>query len=79
MVRKNTMKDEVTVSVAECAVRMAGRGMLLCHKHTFALVELADGNGVELEIALLTAESEEPCGACWAAAEAGYPRIILPD
>lgn len=73
------MKDEVTVSVAECAVRMAGRGMLLCHKHTFALVELADGNGVELEIALLTAESEEPCGACWAAAEAGYPRIILPD
>jgi len=73
------MRDPVTVSVAECAVRMAGRGMLLCHKHTLALVELADGNGVELELAMLTPESEEPCGACWAAAEAGYPSIILPD
>ena len=73
------MRDPVTVSVAECAVRMSGRGMLLCHKHTIALLELADGNGVELEIAMLTDDAEEPCGACWAAAEAGYPRIILPD
>jgi hypothetical protein len=79
MGRKNTMRNQVTVSVAECAVRMSGRGMLLCNKHTIALLELADANGVELEIAMLTAESEEPCGACWAAAEAGYPSIILPD
>lgn len=73
------MREEITVPVAECAVRMTGRGMLLCNRHTIALLELADGNGVELEIAMLTPESEEPCGACWAAAEAGYPRIILPD
>ena len=73
------MREEITLPVAECAVRMTGRGMLLCNRHTIALLELADGNEVELEIAMLTPESEEPCGACWAAAEAGYPRIILPD
>ena len=73
------MSKEITVPVAECEVRMSGRAMLLCHKHTIALVELADGNGVELEIAVLRPEFEEPCGACWAAAEAGYPSIILPD
>jgi hypothetical protein len=73
------MSEEITVSQAECEVHMARRAMLLCHKHTFALVELADGNGVELEIFPLRPDLEEPCSACWAAAEAGYPRIILPD
>ena len=73
------MNQDITVPVAECEVHMAGRAMLLCHKHTFALVELADGNGVELEIFPLLPTFEEPCSACWAAAEAGYPMIILPD
>lgn len=73
------MSEETTVPVAECEVHMAGRAMLLCHKHTIALLELADGNGVKLEIFPLNLEFVEPCGACWAAAEAGYPQIILPD
>jgi hypothetical protein len=73
------MNEETTVPVADCEVYLGRRGMLLCHKHAVALIDLADGNGVKLEIYPLDPELEEPCGACWAAIEAGYPQIILPD
>ena len=65
------MSEEITVPVAECEVHMAGRAMLLCHKHTFALLELADGNGVKLEYSRATSEGctdysvISPEKTCW--------------
>lgn len=45
-------------------VQMSGRPMMLCHHHAQALVDLADGNGVKLEISALQPEPPEPCWAC---------------
>jgi len=53
--------------------------MLMCDTHARALIDLADGNGVKLQIQALDPEAQEPCQACWAAWEAERPRIILPD
>jgi len=68
-----------TVPCAICAVSMSGRLMLMCDTHARALIDLADGNGVKLQIQALDPEAQEPCQACWAAWEAERPRIILPD
>lgn len=44
------------------------RLMLLCHRHALALVDLADGNGVQLRIEPLEIQDfGEQCRACMAA------------
>ena len=49
---------------AHVMVTMSGRPMMLCHEHAQALIDLADGNGVRLEISAMLPEPPEPCWAC---------------
>ncbi|CAB4166250.1 hypothetical protein UFOVP841_30 [uncultured Caudovirales phage] len=64
---------------AHSRIYMGQRLMLLCHKHALALIDLADGNGVQLRIERLEIEDfGEQCRACMAAEpEPDTPQIIL--
>jgi len=71
--------DYNTVPVAVCEVRWGSRAMLLCSKHTFAVLEQADDSDTQTEINLLTQAYDLPCTACWAVSAAGYPDMFVPD
>ena len=65
---------------ANSRIYMGNRLMLLCHKHALALIDLADGNGVKLEIQRLEIDDfGSECRACMAAAppEPDTPKIIV--
>ena len=53
--------------LAVCEVRMSNRPFLLCHTHSQAIIDLADGNGVRLELTALPEPLDQVCRACWAA------------
>ena len=68
------------IEPANCRIWLSGRLMLLCDHHARALIDLADGNGVRLEIERLAIEDfGSECRACLAAAppEPDTPQIIL--
>lgn len=66
--------------IAHSRIYMGQRLMLLCHRHALALIDLADGNGVKLQIEPLEIEDfGVQCRACLAAEppEDPAPKIIL--
>lgn len=49
---------------AEVLIMLTGRPMKLCHRHARAMIDLADGNGVPLQMLALEPEDQVPCWAC---------------
>jgi hypothetical protein len=69
-----------TINPADCRIWLSGRLMLLCDHHARAIIDLADGNGVKLEIQRLEIDDfGSECRACMAAAppEPDTPKIIV--
>jgi len=67
------------IEPADCRIWLSGRLMLLCDHHARALIDLADGNGVQLKIERLEIDDfGSECRACMAAAPSdSAPQIIL--
>lgn len=63
---------------ADSRIYVSNRLMLLCHRHALALIDLADGNGVQLRIEPLAIEDfGQECRACMAADPDPSPEIII--
>ena len=63
---------------ADSRIYVSNRLMLLCHRHALALIDLADGNGVQLRIEPLAIEDYgSECRACMAADPDPAPEIII--
>jgi hypothetical protein len=63
---------------ADSRIYVSNRLMLLCHRHALALIDLADGNGVQLRIEPLAIEDfGSECRACMAADPDPSPEIII--
>jgi hypothetical protein len=63
---------------ADSRIYVSNRLMLLCHRHALALIDLADGNGVQLRIEPLEIEDfGSECRACMAADPDPAPQIII--
>lgn len=77
MTTTSTTTTLTTINPAEVEIRMANRAFVLCHTHARAFIDLADGNGVELQIAALIPPHDVPCQACWAAQPTDEPVKII--
>jgi hypothetical protein len=63
---------------ADSRIYVSNRLMLLCHRHALALIDLADGNGVQLRKEPLEIEDfGSECRACMAADPDPAPQIII--